>query len=66
MNDRSDVREERVALETSVNQQGLFEVLAISAGMGNGWEFTARALQDRLRCGTWWTATWITSTAAGR
>ena len=35
----------RITLEsTSVNQQGEFEILAITAGEGNGWKFTAEAL----------------------
>lgn len=34
--------------ETSVNEAGEFEIVAITAGLGNGWEFPAAALQESL------------------
>ena len=39
----------RIALEaTSVNDQGEFEILAITAGEGNGWKFAASALKESV------------------
>ena len=41
--------QERIILEsTSVNEQGEFEILAITAGEGNGWKFTAAALNESV------------------
>ena len=33
---------------TSVNEQGEFEILAITAGEGNGWKFSADALKSSV------------------
>lgn len=39
----------RIELEaTRVNDQGEFEILAITAGEGNGWKFTANALKESV------------------
>lgn len=39
----------RINLEsTRVNEQGEFEILAITAGEGNGWNFPAAALKDSM------------------
>jgi len=41
--------QQRINLEGSkVNDQGEFEILAITAGDGNGWKFTAEALRKSL------------------
>lgn len=41
--------QQRFTLEaTQVNQQGEFEILAITAGQGNGYNFTAEALQNSI------------------
>lgn len=39
---------QRLRLQASAGQGGAFEILAISAGLGNGWEWSARALEDSL------------------
>ena len=42
-------KEQRIALKTtSVNEQGEFEILAITAGEGNGWNFSAAALKESV------------------
>ena len=42
-----DDSQERILLKsTSVNKQGEFEILAITAGEGNGWKFSAEALKS--------------------
>ena len=43
-----DVFALKLQAEGEVNQAGRFEVLAITAGMGNGWEFPAAVLQESL------------------
>ena len=45
-----NLSEERAQLNAvgSVNRRGKFEILAITAGEGNGWQFTESALQDSL------------------
>ena len=42
-------QQHRINLDaTQVNEQGEFEILAITAGNGNGWDFTAEALQKSV------------------
>ena len=42
-------KQERINLtSTSVNDQGEFQILAITAGEGNGWKFQAAALKDSV------------------
>ena len=44
-----DGSKQRINLKsTSVNDQGEFEILAITAGEGNGWKFSAAALKDSV------------------
>jgi hypothetical protein len=47
---RAEMEQKRVTLEASgsVTAAGTFEVLAITAGEGNGWQFGEEALQDSL------------------
>lgn len=45
----SNNTKERIFLEsTSVNAQGEFEILAITAGEGNGWKFSSAALKESI------------------
>ncbi|MBT3202295.1 MAG: hypothetical protein HN350_20540 [Phycisphaerales bacterium] len=53
----------RLTLQAKPTQSGSFEILAITAGMGNGWNFTAEALEaslslwDKTECfvdHSWW------------
>lgn len=47
--DPTDNQQHRINLEaTQVNDQGEFEILAITAGSGNGWQFSAEVLQKSL------------------
>ena len=47
--DQSEKQQHRINLEASqVNDQGEFEILAITAGNGNGWQFSADALQNSV------------------
>jgi len=47
--DESEKQQHRINLEASqVNDQGEFEILAITAGDGNGWKFSAETLQKSL------------------
>ena len=41
----------RIELELQAAESGEFEILAISAGLGNGWEFPAQVLQESV--GMW-------------
>jgi len=41
-------RRQRLALETSSTGSGCFEILAITAGAANGWEFPAQVLRESL------------------
>ena len=44
-----DQTQQRIDLQTAgVNSQGEFEILAITAGDGNGWKFTAAALKESV------------------
>jgi hypothetical protein len=44
-----DELKHRINLEaTRVNDQGEFEILAITAGEGNGWKFSAAALKESI------------------
>ena len=44
----SDTQERIILASTSVNEQGEFEILAITAGEGNGWKFSAAALNESV------------------
>ena len=47
--DEIEKQQHRITLEASqVNEQGEFEILAITAGDGNGWKFSAETLQKSL------------------
>ena len=47
--DQPDKQQHRINLEASqVNDQGEFEIIAITAGNGNGWQFSADALQKSV------------------
>ena len=41
-------RRQRLALEVSSTGSGRFEILAITAGAANGWEFPAQVLRESL------------------
>lgn len=50
-NETQDKRRTRLAVEMlpdGADQAGGFEILAISAGEGNGWQFSAAVLQASL------------------
>ena len=52
----SNTQEHRLTLQATVTPAGKFEILAITAGVGNGWTFPAEALKaslslwDRVEC----------------
>jgi hypothetical protein len=48
MTDSPQTRRARFALEFTPGQQSTLEILAISAGIGNGWSFSAQVLERSL------------------
>ena len=49
MADTEELRHDtKLALDSAVNSSGRFEVDTISAGSGNGWQFSAEVLQESL------------------
>ena len=44
----NDTQQRINLISTSVNEQGEFEILAITAGEGNGWKFSASALNESV------------------
>jgi len=46
---KEEIKSHRIELvSTSVNEQGEFEILAITAGEGNGWQFSAESLKQSV------------------
>lgn len=53
-------RRQRLALEVSSTGSGRFEILAITAGAANGWEFPAQVLRESLALWDGVNCFWIT------
>ncbi|MBI9043373.1 MAG: hypothetical protein JEZ06_02735 [Anaerolineaceae bacterium] len=41
-------QQERLSIEAKIDEAGKFEVIAITAGIGNGWDFTSEALEESV------------------